>query len=849
MKIGLIFLGLLSFVPSLRAQTAEPKNLADYIASINWNEGKYGPLLAMEPQSVNRGKTGDGLAAFRRMRISLPGLTGFVPATMVVIDDSFHTPPNLYDGLPRHVKVLYLLTTLNAEQWDAVTGPGLGIDQLTKDQRAVFTSLMPKPFKISSFTVDSKGDPITSEPPAELSEADVQATRLHVDRCLQFMTPIIGQPNSLTQRDTAHDFGPPGTRVVERESSDDYHKQDSFGVQIRQTVPNKAKKSDLDYRSNRFEGTISLLPSEKLSDLLGRIGKATGTEIWADLRVGNRSFTAIGETAPISSVLKMIALSVTGTYRRVGPAFILTSDLEGMGTRKLKIAEYDGALNDKVFAQEQKWRSEIFKSGHLHQVKFRGDDPLNPSDALVAKIDKGTPSQQVKITGSDLNPALRQFFDRQNKMYSTQQVTADGAIVESEFEFSFILPSGEHTRADNESLGQSSMFAMQSDTQFVNRYPSVERLEVSKVTFRFPLGMNAQTAEEAEAVISLAAKYQLKEVWIHTLSKEALAAALKSGAANSIRVGLLFQPFALESSNDLDSADRNILGETAPQAEEHRKASSDFEKVKSHGRPFETRLGGLSPISSNYQDRAQRIIELANTKGLEGLHVVDPTPSGYAGPRVTYMSFPPSLFLELGNLGYADDLRLQFIRLRQVDPIDLCPPNVYTNSDLRQPFFLDDGLRGTTSVYDGTDSPNPAIAPMVSDYSVWLAKINRRALLQFLKPIATAHPELPISIDSIPNATNAVNWLSGGLVPWHLGDPLPEVGEGGARDYMANQAKNIQRLSLSAIGPDIAKFGLHNLTTPGPHQQKVAGILLDLTSLTFKDASSWMGEAFLLPSK
>jgi len=127
------------------AQTSPKGTLADFVDSMHWDPAARGPLMVLEPGSVTAKAGVKGLSAFGMMLTKAQGLSAIVPDTMVVIDDSMLQPPNLYDGLPRHSKVLYLLTTLTSQQWDAITGSGLGVADLTADQRAVFTSIMPKP--------------------------------------------------------------------------------------------------------------------------------------------------------------------------------------------------------------------------------------------------------------------------------------------------------------------------------------------------------------------------------------------------------------------------------------------------------------------------------------------------------------------------------------------------------------------------------------------------------------------------------------------------------------------------------------------------------------------------------
>jgi hypothetical protein len=827
------------------AQTFPKGTLADFVDSMHWDPAARGPLMVLEPESVTAKAGVKGLSAFGMMLTKAQGLSAIVPDTMVVIDDSMLQPPNLYDGLPRHSKVLYLLTTLTSQQWDAITGSGLGVADLTADQRAVFTSIMPKPFTYSTYTVTSGDnlDPVDKD--VVVSDSDWGLIRLHVERSLQFMMPLVGDTNSVSPRLTRDHEGKPGDKVVERDSGQDFHTQTSFGVAIKQTVANQLKPAALDYASPKLSGVIPLNSSESIADLLKRIGRTTALEFHADFRVGDRKIVSYGQSAPISSLLKMIALSVTGTYRKVGSAFMLTSDLTGMGARKLVLAAYDQQLNSKLWNQEAAWRQQIYKSGHLGQIRFRADDRLQPGDALMKKLDLGNRDAAAKISASDLTDSLREFVQHQNEIYNTQQVTAEGATVESAYEFSYILPSGDNTRPDFDALGQHELFSTSTGrVQPPQQPPDIPKVKVAAIKDPVFLCISADTAANAQRAVELATAYGFKELWLDTLSAEALSAALAAAATTPIKISLAIRPFDYRGAADNASADRTLFGDAPPESLARRMASPDWAGILAKGiRPPEP-LGPISPLSTGYAARQKAAIALAATPGLAGVHVLSPTPQGYNGPRVNYLSFPQPMFFEEGNFGYAEDVRLAFIRERSIDPIDLCPPSIRTNSDLRQPFFLDDALRGSTSVYDGSDEPNPAMATIMADFDRWLAKLNHSCLTALLEPIAKAHPNLPISMEGIPVAMNAVNRFGAGLVGWKLGDPLPEFSEGSG-GAQADFAKYVQRATVTEEGAPYAKAILSYMGQDSANQLHLAGLVLDLTSLPPTKAEKWLAETLV----
>ena len=184
--------------------------------------------------------------------------------------------------------------------------------------------------------------------------------------------------------------------------------------------------------------------------------------------------------------------------------------------------------------------------------------------------------------------------------------------------------------------------------------------------------------------------------------------------------------------------------------------------------------GSISILSKGYLNRVATLAKLSKMPGLAGVGILNPTPPGYNGLRTKLISIS-CLYLEKGDFGFAEDLRYAFLRQHNVDPIDLCPPNISTNSDLRQPFFLDDALRGGNTTYDGSEQPDSTMADMFETFDGWLGKENRRCLQLLLNEFAGARPNFRVSIETIPQAVNDVVQFKAEFVDWKLGDPLPEI--------------------------------------------------------------------------
>jgi len=831
----------------LRCASAQTtgQSLETFVQSMHWNPSTQGPLMVLEPGAVKKKQTAEGLAGYERMRVSLPGLSAIVPDTMVVIDDSLEQAPNMYDGLPRHSKVLYLMTTLNADQWEAITGSGLGLSQLTRDQKAVLNSILPRPFVYSTFQVSNDHDVKPAEAGITLSDSDQQAVRLHLERTLMLMLPVVGRPNSVTPRTTRDDGGKPGERVFHCDSEEGFDKRDAFGINMRQTRPNQQKPSGLDYRSSKLSGSIRLNSSERISTLLDRVGQATGFEIRADLRVGDLKMECIGRTAPISSVLKAIALAVTGTYRKVGSAYVLTSDLEGIGTRKLKLAAYDSDLNTKLQTEETLWRSQIYKSGHLNQLRFRADDPLTPDDNLARKLDQGSPGSRTKIGAADLTPSLRDFVERQNQIYQGQQTTADGAYVQSEYQFSYILPSGELTRQETGSLGVHERFALANpEPRRIPQLRTQPKLDLTAIKEPVKLCMVADTVIEAQRAVEQALRYGFKEIWIDTVSNEALTAALSAAPIEKLKVSLAVRPFAYRGPSDAPFADRTLFGDTPLESLERRKADSIWNSASQ----TPDQSGSITILSKGYLNRVTAVAKLSKAPGLAGVGILNPTPPGYNGLRTTAISIS-GLYLEKGNFGFAEDIRAAFLREHNIDPIDLCPPGIFTNSDLRQPFFLDDALRGGNTTYDGSEKPDTTMADMLETFDGWLAKKNRGCLEKLLNALAGSGPDFKVSIETIPQAINDAIQFKSEFVDWKSGDPLPEIAAEPLGSRQPEIGTRVMKVSVTDSNSNYPYAILNYMAGNIGNGPRIPGVVLDMTAMTPKQVEAWLSHTLIRLAK
>jgi|GEM_PF-1068825 len=745
-----------------------PATLAEAIAAMRWDAAKQGPLLVVEAENVRRSGKGTGLLPFGRKRVAVGGLTAVVPTEMVTIDDTFGQPADVYDGLPRDAKMLYLLSTLTSAQWKAAAGRGLGMADLNVNQRAVFRSILPAPLDWRAYRVDAKGNLEDDEEKGTVAEDQLSRVRIRLQRRTVFELNLKDESGAYTVHGTESDYGSPGSIVYRRVEDAEFDRSYVYGVVARKKVENKAKPSDLANADPRLETLVDIPPRATVRQFLRHIGDSAGVELHADMRVADLKVSVVGSRVRAKDALQALALAVTGTYRRVGPAFVLTSDLIGLGARKLRFAIWYGELQRSTFRRSEEWRQEIAQSGGFKGVGYDPESPLQPNAAMLKWMEAGEarPRDQ-KLDASRLTPALRGFLERVNKQYPTQQVNTDLVVPKAALEYRFVLPDGRALHPEGQTLGEE--WNLRPRKPYVPRpVPAVALPLTLPSGADVPLALKIVGAEQARSAIALAAEYGFKSVWAETTDGVGLLATIRAGKEHGVAVRLVVRPWKSEPSAKVDQ-DLTLLGMTGSVVDSYRRQLASWTSNLdgfSFGAP---RVFDVVPPNSS----AGNLERLARMPDLAGVVVLDTQPEGYAGKatEVMYGGFETEQGV-LGQFGYSSPMRLAFLRNHSIDPIDLAEGKLHCGVDLRQPFFLDDALRGGNSMYNGTNSPHPGLPKAAEAWNTFRGERNSTATLAFLERIASAAPGIPIQVELRTGLLNYLDRAPRILRPWTSGQPL-----------------------------------------------------------------------------
>ena len=763
-----IFLGTsLSLVATAVAQ--QPQSLATYLEKQNWDPGQKGALIVLNAEGTRTKLAPTNLQAFNRKAVKIGKLTAIVPTDMVLIDDS-PKEPNMYDGLPMDAKVLYLLSTLNSRQVETATTQGIGIRDLQEEQQKVFKSLVPSPFAWTTIKVSDKGSYESETGRGELKGDQLNQVRVKIQLGLDFEIGLQGNPRSYTGAVSSDLLAQRGKKVSVRSESE---QKKAFGNDARQVVPNKLKASQLNYQSSIFDSEIQLPSQISLKEILKRISTLTGTEIHAHLRVANLPVSVVGSKLRVREVLESLALCVTGTYRSVGSAFVLTSDIEGSAPRKLNFAAWKGNADKELTTRQNQWRKQVLKSGILSLIKFDPKDPLVPDDRTLGYLEKadGRFFPDDKISASNLTPGIRSFLEQTSLNQPTSGLLVDSVGLHSNVQFSFVLPSGESLKPESSNLGLRMMF--DPPTYTPHEQPEDTSLFKLNPTGRHPIVVHSESPSTAQAAIDAAKQHGLSEVWLDTHIAAALAACLNRG----VKVCLAIRPWRAISQVNRQSIDRDMLGDTGSQLAMRRAQIADWQnqvrssELSGNGSTWVYDL--LDPSAPDLNRRWDELAKLAHQPGLDGIIVLDSEPLGYepTDDHTNYGGYPNWLRF-LNEFGYSDEMRLAFLREHHIDPIDIDDPELYIDIDLEQPFFPEYAYQKV----GGTNDESQDMRLMLDAWNGFRANLNLKATQNFFERLNDV--QVPVYVRPRSTVIHLPPDMGQFVVRWLPGEPLPKFDPG-----------------------------------------------------------------------
>ena len=421
--------------PTPAKPAAGPASLADALAALPPVPGRLvltvGAPAVRRPPGAAPAAGLEALApAYGRVLRQFGAVTALAPASMTVLNAS-PQGPNIYDGMPPQDAFKLLAASLSDAEWGALTSEeGLRVSALeTDDQRRLFAAVFPGgALRVHPPFVP--GQPWRSEDTRDVS-GELSQARLRLGRRTDIELPMsdhswrgVDLPGAGTRAYQVVMVGPGPSRNT------------LYGVPVSADAPNAPKKGDMDYSNPALQVPVSLDGLKTVGDLVARSGEVTHVELYADPHYAGKPLTLVAGAgaAPAGDLLRALAFCVTGTFRRVGPAFVLTDDLIGVGTRRQIWREFEddadalrkgplGAAGDKIVTAHPPRALPVFADPDL------GISPAQDAARRDMSSDPGTDYLQLPVDSSPRPsaPAPRPRPPRRRKKTSSRAPTRSTA--------------------------------------------------------------------------------------------------------------------------------------------------------------------------------------------------------------------------------------------------------------------------------------------------------------------------------------------------------------------------------------------------------------------------------------
>ncbi|RYG46987.1 hypothetical protein EON79_08610, partial [bacterium] len=319
-------------------------------------------ILCVSPERASPPQGGTALdlsgiaRRYGRMTVRMGDALTVAPATMKLLLTPPKEPNPFLDLQPREAFRL-LAARLDGKAWAMLTGEeGLGYDDLKDaDARFLFVAVVrPGGRLLVSATTATAGKPY--EGPVDLTAKASQA-RLRLSSEVRAML-VYGQNQFMS-------VTPQGRYLVHQQKAPSDGR--IMGAEAFRIQPNGRKPSQLDDTGPRFTREVDLSGVVSVGDLIGRIAKICEIELFADPRLAGQRLVVHGkEKAKAADLLRGIALGVTGTYRRVGPAYVLTDSLTGVGASRESWSQFVAKGLTRLWQEQalaETWLAEGFDPG------------------------------------------------------------------------------------------------------------------------------------------------------------------------------------------------------------------------------------------------------------------------------------------------------------------------------------------------------------------------------------------------------------------------------------------------------------------------------------------------------
>ncbi|BDI31086.1 hypothetical protein CCAX7_31370 [Capsulimonas corticalis] len=651
------------------------------------------------------------------------------PPTMIVVNTA-PGEPNIYAGMRSLDAFTLLLASLTEPQWKALTSEaGLGAGTLNAQQQQMFAAILSAKGKLIVRPQYTAGEKWDDRDKRDVTD-ELPRVHLRIGQTIAMVLPSKDHPDWIFG-DAA--IPPPAgaPRQYQIDDRQDYSgsSDTDFGALVRAEVPNVPKRGQLDFSLKSLRTPISLDGLKTVGDLVYRVGNAAGIELYVDPRLEKRALTLSGvSSAPAGDLLRSLAFCLTGTFRQVGPAYVLTDDIVGVGTRRQIWTDFEKEADVLSRGPVRAANYSLFTAHHPSDLPWFGD----PSAYTPEQI-KGAGEQSInmregflpelKLPMAQLTPAqqdmARRAVEKWNREYTLQPVTADGQItLRPGLSTQLLIPSID-TPVDlslNGSGGTEQFFVFQmppDQVKAMEKADQEKRLKehpeyaslMNQTPPKAPLAdawakykdasrraaiVHPRSVKEVDAAVAAAKALGLNELWVDVFSEGAAHIPATDAASSKTQSDILTEALARTKSSPIrilpmvdllfwgddppaENVDLNLLGETSEQAATHwrqlKALLPEDEDVgdEHYSHAIIPNWSGVivAPTAPGVQTTLTALVKsLSSRPGIAGM-------VWRGGDTPGYDALPGDSDTSSLLLGYHEAARLLFLRQFHADPLDI----------------------------------------------------------------------------------------------------------------------------------------------------------------------------------
>ena len=419
-----------------------------------------------------------------------------------------------------------------------------------------------------------------------------------------------------------------------------------------------------------------------------------------------------GQTAaPTSDLLRALAFSAAGTYRRVGTAYVLTDDLIGVGTRRQIIQDFEEecdaeraqavddaekALKSSAATQSLKLSSfgdPLAMSAEQEKMPPPGADDHEGLAEAAVSYENLTPQQQasiqrfeaqVKAHPESYSDSWRPDFEKKIHVVkdSSVQMVIDGldGVVATDF------------GAELSSLFEPEPKKAEPDAEEIKKYANLPKwTDAAKAYARRAVLCKPHTTAEVEVSLKHIAAIGFNQMWLTVFENgkaripgmpfpldpacdpktDLLTYAIVEGKKKGITVCPVVSVFAWGKDAPNDLRLWTLRGEDS--------AQNAIRRARINGLQTEANQEGISPPPKNPPPSPAVFVDLTDASAQASLGKLFRAIAGHAGTgAIVCRALTPPGFIrqnfyraQYDGMGFNPSLRLAFLKKYHFDPVDL----------------------------------------------------------------------------------------------------------------------------------------------------------------------------------